>query len=101
MDLTRKYQYLAGGHLTNPLFFITYTGIIIMDSARIELLIMALNYLKIMAGDIQNAYLNAPTKERVFFYAGYEWKSDKVRQVFIFRALYGLKNSALAWRNYL
>ena len=31
---------------------------------------MELNNLKIMASDIQNAYLNAPTKEKVFFYTG-------------------------------
>ena len=55
----------------------------------------------ILAGDIQNAYLHAPTKEKLYFYAGDEWKADKGRVVVIVRALYGLKSSALMWRNHL
>lgn len=27
----------------------------------------------ILAGDVQNAYLNAPTKEKVWFRGGPEW----------------------------
>ena len=91
MDLIRKSQYLEGGHLTDPPFSITFVCIISRDSAHIQLLVMALNNLKILTGGIQNAYLNALTKEKFFLYAGYEWKSDRVKQVVIVRALYSLK----------
>ena len=37
----------------------------------------------------------------MFFYAGDEWKSDQGKVVFIVRSLYGLKCSALVWRNHL
>ena len=68
---------------------------------RIAFLLAALNDLRILAGDIQNAYLNAYTKEKIYFRAGNEWKSDKGRVIVITRALYGLKSSALMWRNHL
>ena len=101
MDLTRKARYVAGGHLTDPPSSMTYASVVSRDSVRIAFLIAALNDLEILSGDIQNAYLNSPTKEEVFFYAGDEWKSNKGRAVVIVRALYGLKSSALAWRNHL
>ena len=64
-------------------------------------LIAALNVLDILADDIQNAFLEAPTEETIFFYAGDEWKSDKDKVVVVVRALYGLKSSALQFRNHL
>ena len=101
MDLTRKARYVAGGHLTDPPSSMTYASVVSWDSVRIAFLIAALNDLNILAGDIQNAYLHAGTKEKLFFYAGDEWKSDKDKVVVIVRALYGLKSSALMWRNHL
>ena len=101
MDLRRKARYVAGGHLTDPPSSMTYSSVVSRESVRIAFLVAALNGLDVLAGDIQNAYLNAPTTEKLFFYAGEEWKADKGRAVLIVRALYGLKSSALAWRNHL
>lgn len=101
MDLTRKARYVAGGHLTDPPSSLTYASVVSRDSVRIAFLVAALNNLNILAGDIQNAYLHAKTKEKLFFYAGDEWKADKDKVVLIVRALYGLKSSALMWRNAL
>ena len=41
------------------------------------------------------------TKEKLYFIAGPERGADEGRNVIIVRALYGLKSSALAWRNHL
>ena len=68
---------------------------------RLDFLIEALNDLYILVGDIQNAYLNTPTKEKTFLYAVDEWKSDQGKVIMIVRALYRLKPSDLAWRNHL
>ena len=87
MGLTRKARYVAGGHLANPPSFITYVSLISLDSARLDLIIAALNELDILAGDIQDAYLNASTKEKLFFYTGDEWRSEQGTVVVIFRAL--------------
>ena len=60
-----------------------------------------LNNLEVLAGDIQNAFLEAQTKEKIFFYTGDEWKADKGKVVIFVRALFGLKYSALQFRNCL
>jgi hypothetical protein len=52
-----------------------------------------------LSGDIGNAYLNAPTKEKIWFRAGDEFGSQAGCPVIIVRALYGLNGSANAWRN--
>ena len=49
-----------------------YSSVVSRDNVQIGLLVAALNGLNILAGDIQNVFLEAPTKEKVFFYAGEE-----------------------------
>ena len=70
MDPTRKSRYVSGGNLTDPPLSMTYAIVVSCDSVRLASLIATLNDLDILAGDIQNAFLNAPTKEKVFFSAG-------------------------------
>ena len=101
LDMTRKARYVAGGHLTDVPTYMTYSSVVSRDTVRIGFLMAALNNLGILAGDIQNAFLETPTKEKIFFYAGEEWKSDKGKVVIVVRALYGLKSSALQFCNCL
>ena len=61
----------------------------------------ALNGLELLAGEIQNAFLEAPTREKILFYAGYLWKANEGRVVVVVRALYGLKSSALQFCKHL
>ena len=69
------------------------------DFVRIMFLVAALNDLNIKMCDIGNAYLNAETRERVWFRAGTEWGSSRAGcQVMIVRALYGLKTSGAEWK---
>ena len=44
--------------------------------------------------------MNSLTKEKRFFYAVNEWKSNQVKMVVIVRVLYGLKYSAFELRNH-
>jgi hypothetical protein len=102
-DLTRKARFVAGGHKTDPPKDSTYASVVSRDSVRIAFLAAALNGLDILAADVQNAYLNAPTKEKVYIKkAGIEFGLDKVdRPVLIVRALYGLKSSGARWRDHM
>ena len=61
----------------------TYASVVRRETVRIAFLVAALSDLKILAGDIQNAYLNAFTKEKTHFRAGDEWKADKEKIVII------------------
>jgi hypothetical protein len=54
-----------------------------------------------MACDIQNAYLTADCRERVYIIAGKEFGSDEKSVMIIRKALYGLKSSGAAFRAHL
>ena len=99
MDLIRKARYVSGG-IMYPSSSMTYASVLGRETVRIAFLVAALIDLKILAGDIQNAYLNAFTKEMIYFKAGDECKADKGKTIIITRALYSLKSFALMWRNH-
>jgi len=102
VDLSRKARYVAGGHKTDPPKESTYSSVVSRDSVRIAFLVAALNGLEVMAADVQNAYLNAPTSEKCYTIAGLEFGQANVgRPVYIVRALYGLKSSAKQWRDHI
>jgi hypothetical protein len=99
MDFTRKARFVAGGHKTDPPTSVTYSSVVSRDSVRIAFLLAALNDLEILAADKGNAYLNADTREKVYFVAGDEFGAHmKGRNVIIVKALYGLKSSGAALR---
>lgn len=97
-DLTRKARYVGGGHRTKVPASMTYSSVVSRDSVRIMFLLAALNDLDIQMCDIGNAYLNAETRERLWFKAGPEWGSREGCPVIIVRALYGLKSSGAEWK---
>jgi hypothetical protein len=103
MDLTRKARLVAGGHTTTPPpKENTYSSVVSRDSLRIIFTIAALNGLDILAADVQNAYLCAPTTEKIHTTAGLEFGSDNVGRILkIVRALYGLRSSGKCWHDHL
>ena len=101
MDLTRKARFVAGGHMTEPPKDSTYSSVVARDSVRIMFLVAALNGLDVLSADVQNAYLNAKTQEKVYFIAGEEFGPNKGRPALIVRALYGLKSSGARWRDHM
>jgi hypothetical protein len=99
MDFTRKARFVAGGHVTDPPTSITYSSVVARDSVRLAFLIAALNDLDILSADIGNAYLNAPTKEKVHTTCGIEFGANEQGcTAVLICALYGLKSSGAAWR---
>ena len=102
MDFTQKARYVAGGHVTKPPASLTYASVVSRESVRIAFLLAALNDLDILAGDIGNAYLNAPCREKIFTVCGPEFGLEyQGRVAVIVRALYGLKSSGASWRAHL
>ncbi len=94
MDLTRKACMVAGGHQTVISKESTFGSVVSCDSVRIAFTIATLNDIDILACDIQNAYLNASTKENVYTIARREFGTEyEGRPVLIVRALYGLRSS--------
>jgi hypothetical protein len=97
-DFTCKARFVAGGHMTDAPSQITYSSVVTRDSVRIGFLITALNGLDILAADVGNAYLQAPTREKVNTTAGPEFGPSNIgKTVIVVRAMYGLKSSGAAW----
>ena len=101
VGLVRKARLVAGGHLTDPPVDSVYSSVVTRESVRIMFTIAALNDLSLIGADVQNAYINAPTKEKVYTTAGLEFGSNAGRPAIIVRALYGLKSSGARWRDHL
>jgi len=97
-DFTRKARFVAGGHTTEAPASATYSSVVSRESVRIAFMIAALNDLEIFAADVENAYLNAPCREKIWTRAGKEFGSNEGWIMNIVRALYGLKTSGAAWR---
>jgi hypothetical protein len=101
VGLVRKARYVASGHLTDPPVDSVYSSIVTRESVRILFTIAALNDLDVLGADVQNAYINELTKEKVYTTAGPELGSNQGRPILIVRALYGLKSSGARWRDHL
>ena len=61
MDFTRKAWWFKDGHLTQDPESLSYAGVVSRKSIRILLTHAAMNSVPIMAADVCNTYLQAPT----------------------------------------
>ena len=102
MDFTRKARYVKDGHKTPDPEGSTYAGVVSRESVRLLLTYAALNDLDVMAADIRNAYLQAPSSEKHYIICGAEFgMENKGKRAIIRRALYGGKVSGRDFRNSL
>lgn len=101
MDFTRKARFMAGGHTTDAPSTVTYSSVVSRDSIRLGLLIGVLNGVDIMTCDLENAYLNAKCREKIWFEGGSECGEDQGKVLVLVRALYGLKSASSSWRSTL
>ena len=100
-NFRQKARMVVGGHKTDTLSSLTYFSVVSRDSVRLVFLIAALHDLQILACGIQNAYLTAPCRKKIFTIAGPEFGSDYGKIFIVTRALYQLKSSGAAFRSFL
>jgi hypothetical protein len=91
MDFSWKARFVAGASMT-------YSSVVSRESVRLAFLIASLNDIDIMSRDLENAYLNAKCREKIWFEGGLECAEDKGKVLIIVRALYGLKSAGASWR---
>ena len=72
-NFRRKSRMVAGGHTTETPATLTYASIVSRDSVKIALTIAALDNLKVLVCDIQNAYLTSKCREKIWTIAGPEF----------------------------
>ena len=66
MDLTHKARLVARGNMTEATKEQTFTSVVSRDTVRLFFLLTALNDLELLSCIIENAYLAAPNKEKVW-----------------------------------
>jgi len=94
MDFTRKARWVKDGHRTAKPEISTFAEVVSRESVRIALTYAALNGIDVMAADIKNAYLQAPSSEKHYVICGSEFGLEHIGKVaLIRRALYGGKSS--------
>ena len=100
-NFRRKARYCADGHKTQPPKAMVYSSVVSHNSVRLLLLIAALNNLEVLSADVQNAFLTAPNKEKVYLRAGPEFGINEGKTYIVTKALYGLKSASASFRSYV
>ncbi len=88
---------MVGGHLTKAPATITYARVVSRETVHLALTFASLNDLKVKVGDVLNAYITAPVKEKVWTILGPEFGLDSGKSAVIVRTLYGLKSAGAAF----
>ena len=101
MDGRAKARLVAAGCRTADPEGSTWAGVVSRETVRLALTYAALNDLKVMAADIQNAYLTAPTSQKLWTTCGREFGADFKKRAIVTRALYGNKAAGADFRNHL
>mgnify|MGYP001272535206 CR=1 FL=1 len=102
MDFTRKARWVLDGHKTPDPVGSTYAGVVSCESVRIAFTYAALNDLDVLAADVRNTYLQAPSSQKDYIICGPEFGLKNVGKVaLIHRALYGGKSAGRDFRNHL
>ena len=97
----RKARFVGDGHKIETPNSKTYSSVVSRDFVRIMLMIAALNNLEIEGAGIENFYLIAPCREKVWMKGGIEFGDMENETLIVEKALYGLKSSGAAFRAFL
>ena len=97
----RKARYVGDGHKTETPSSVTYSSVVSRDSVRICFSTAALNNLDIEGADIENAYLTAPCREKVWMRGDKLFGELEGKVLIVKKALYGLRSSSAAFRSFL
>ena len=60
---------MIDGHVKDVSFYKTYATNVRTENFRLMFLVMVLNTLDILSGDISTAYLNALTEEKIYIHS--------------------------------
>jgi hypothetical protein len=97
-DSRRKARLVVGGHKVDAKDNTSYSSVVRLDSIKLLNVIAKAQNLKVLAGDVRNAYLNAYTKEKVYCICRPEFGPElQGRKAIIRKGLYGLKSSGAQW----
>ena len=96
-DGRHKVGLVADGHLTPEPVESIYSGVISLRNLKLGIFLGKPNNLESWGADIGNAYLEAPTEEKLYIVAGPEFEDWEGYILTFSKALYGFKCSGKRW----
>ena len=96
-DGRHKARLVADGHLTPEPVESIYSGVVSLRNLKLVIFLGKLNHLELWGADIGNAYLEAPTEEKLYIVAGPDFEDWEGYILTSSKALYGLKSSGKRW----
>ena len=97
-DFRCKARLVASSHTTTAPAAVTYASVVSRESVWITLTLAALHGLEVKVGDVENAYITAPVREKIWTILGPEHGAGADKKAIIVRAIYGLKSNGAAFR---
>ena len=96
-DGRHKARVVAYGHLTPEPVESIYSCVVSLRNLKLVIFLGKLNNLELQGADFGNAYLEAPTEEKLYIVAGPEFEDWEGYILTFSKALYGLKSSGKRW----
>ena len=96
-----KARLVADGHLTKEPVESIYSGVVSLRSLRMVVFLSQLNALEIWGADVENAYLEAYTDEKLCIIAGPEFKELQGHLLIMIKALYETCSGGARWHDRL
>ena len=96
-DCRHKARHVADGHLTPEPVESIYSRVVSLRNLKLVIFLGKLNNLELWGSDIGNAYLEAPTEEKLYIIAGPEFEDWEGYILTFSKALPGLKSSRKRW----
>ena len=94
-----KARLVADGHLTKEPVESIYSGVVSLRSLRMVVFLFQLNNLEIWGADVENAYLEAYTDEKLCIIVGPEFKELQGHLLIMIKALYGTCSGGARWHD--
>ena len=100
-DMRRKARYMVGGHKIDSAHLESYSSVVQSISIRLLLTIAEKEKLKVMCGDVENAFLNALNNEKVHAVADKEFREYQGCITELIKSLCGMSTASLSFTLYL
>ena len=95
--MVEKARLVADGHLTPEPVESIYSGVVSLRNLKLVIFLGKLNNLELWGADIGNAYLEAPTEEKLYIIDGPEFEDWEGYILTFSKGLFGLKSSGERW----
>ena len=92
---------VADGHLTKEPNETVYSGVVSLGNISLAMFVAELNNLQLWGADVENAYLQSLTKEKLHIVGGPEFDELQGHVLVMHKALYGTRSGGACWHDKL